>query len=568
MTLLRYALFAITLTAFFLTADAAAQPLPGSAEPSRIITIQPPSLPPTPEAVIPEITEAAPQQAPAGAEDITFTLTRLNFTPSRIFSEAELQGRVKKHIGKTVSMKQLFDIASDITKAYHNKGYILSKAILPPQEVESGVVTISLIEGYISRVRTEGSYESHKAIDNIVANITRERPFNIRTLERAMLLLGDMPGLSARSVLEPLSPEERKDPAAIGLLLLLESESWPVHAGRLALNNHGSKYIGPWQAEGQVDVQNFLNLYYGVTTVSVTTALPASELAHASIRQRIPLRYPGATLSGNFSYSNSAPGYTLKPSEVKSDTWSGGLTLSKNIVRSRSKNLSIDGTLDYKNIETTFVGLPFYNDRIRALRASLNGDIVDSWGGGNMASVTVSRGLDVLGARETGSVGLSRVEGRSDFTKYEINAARLQNIFRGFSAYFSLKGQYSADPLLSSEEFGFGGYSGGRAYDSSEISGDKGISGVIELRHANGKNFHGLRYEPYAFYDIGKVWNLDTGGENTSLAAAGLGVRFNYNEKTTGDLVFALPLTKKPDAPDIDKGMRPAILFTLARKFD
>lgn len=561
-------LISIQLAVIMLPEAAASQPIPGSAEPSRIIAEQPPALPPTPLPVFPAIDPEVAQKAPEGSEDITFTLSQVRFSDSRIFSQPELQARVAPFIGKTTSLKQLFDIAAIITKDYHDRGYILSKAVIPPQEIETGSVTIALIEGYISRVRIEGDYERHKAIDDIVANITKKRTFNIRDLERAMLLLGDLPGLASRSVLEPLPPEERKDPAAIGLLLLMGSDSWPVHAGRLAVNNHGSKYIGPWQIEGQMDVQNFLNMYYGVTSLSVTAAAPAEELAHVSLRQKVPLRWAGTSFSGNISYSNSAPGYLLKPSDVDSDTWSGGMSLSKNIIRSRSKNLSIEAAADFKNIETKFVGIPFYTDRIRAVRASVNADILDSWGGGNVVSATVSKGLDILGARETGSAGLSRQEGRSDFTKLEINAARMQNIFRGFSAYFSAKGQYSPHPLLSAEEFGFGGYSGGRAYDNSEVSGDSGVSGVVELRYNNGKDFYGFRYEPYIFYDIGKAWNKDTGGNSASLAATGAGVRFGYNEKISGDLVFAIPLTKRPDAPDIDRGMRPAVLFSLSRKFD
>ena len=50
--------------------------------------------------------------------------------------------------------------------------------------------------------------------------------------------------------------------------------------------------------------------------------------------------------------------------------------------------------------------------------------------------------------------------------------------------YVSVRGQYSAVPLLSSEEFSFGGNVSGRGYDPSEISGDQGVAATIELRYS------------------------------------------------------------------------------------
>lgn len=541
-------------------------PLPGPADPGRIIEPLEPTLP-TREAS-PITAPSAPVEqmtAPEGAEEVKLALKEIKFKGGTVFSQAQLQRWTKNYIGREITLKDLFDIASRITSEYHKRGYFLSKAFLPPQEIEGGIVTIEMVEGYVGRVRIEGDYRPHAAIASVVRKIENDRPANIKRIEEYLMQLNDLAGLSARTILEPL--QEATDDPAIGMVLLLDSTDVTVN-GRAGLNNYGSRYIGPMQAEGQVNLSNLFGLY-GVTTFAMTSALPVDELVYASVQQTLPLAYPGLSLMANFSYSTSAPGYTLSSSEIESDTFVGTVRLTQSLIRSRSKNLSVDGQFDVKNIHSDILGTTLYDDQIRALRASVNYDMRDSLGGGagSILSATISQGLDVLGANESGSFNLSRARGRSDFTKFEANAARLQSTRFGFNLYTALRGQYTDDVLLSAEEFGFGGSEMGRAYDSSEIAGDRGVAGTIEARIPIREPVLGVQTEPYAFYDLGKVWNLDPGGESFSAAAAGAGIRLNFGQNMSGNLTFAVPLTKEPSAPEMTKGMNPSITFGLSVGF-
>ncbi len=89
----------------------------------------------------------------------------------------------------------------------------------------------------------------------------------------------------------------------------------------------------------------------------------------------------------------------------------------------------------------------------------------------------------------------------------------------------SATGQVASRSLMSSEEFGFGGSTFGRAYDSSELSGDSGMAGLLELRYNAVPNIANYaHFTPYAFYDAGKVWNMNSGQDtNVSASSAGFG---------------------------------------------
>jgi len=112
----------------------------------------------------------------------------------------------------------------------------------------------------------------------------------------------------------------------------------------------------------------------------------------------------------------------------------------------------------------------------------------------------------------------------------------------------SLKGQYSNDALLSSEEFGVGGSNYGRGYDPSEIVGDKGIAGKVELQWSN--PFQASLFDSYqvfGFYDAGRVWNKDATTADAkidSLASTGVGMRGTFLYGTNLEAFWALPLTQ------------------------
>ena len=84
----------------------------------------------------------------------------------------------------------------------------------------------------------------------------------------------------------------------------------------------------------------------------------------------------------------------------------------------------------------------------------------------------------MLNATELGEEeNLSRNDGRSDFTKATLWLSRIQGIGSNFGLQASLFGQWSAQPLLSSEEFAVGGTSFGRGVQGA-------IDRVLEQRVA------------------------------------------------------------------------------------
>lgn len=187
------------------------------------------------------------------------------------------------------------------------------------------------------------------------------------------------------------------------------------------------------------------------------------------------------------------------------------------------------------------------DDRLRVLRTNVSYEIKDAWKGDSQASLGVSQGLDILGASDTGSATNSRDNGRSQFTKLNGNAARLQGITDKLSLRVSIAGQWAADPLLSYEEFSLGGETYGRGYDYGEISGEHGAAGSSEIRYGSDTNWPWLsEYQFYGFYDVGAVWNkADDDLTMDHLSSAGAGLRLRFSDTLRTGFEAAKPLDRR-----------------------
>jgi len=538
---------------FLVHAHAAAVNLGGTLDAQRLQQqMVPPSTPPRMgENYVPELREAEPD-TPTPVQD-GFMLTGITVSGSTVFTPEELAKTYSGYISKDADLSTIQAIASAITRMYRERGYFLSRALVPAQDIEAGNARIAIIEGYVSRLRVESDdIESFRRrdlvgfLDKISAAIIAMRPLNGNALERLLLLANDLPSLSVRAVLEPV-PSESAAPGAVGMILNIESKPREYIA---QIDNFASRYTGTLQLSATASLNNSL-VAFDHASVTLLTSGSTREVKAISGAYTMPVSAQGTNVGFRLGYSTINPSYTLKELDVESEAWNIQFLFSQNLLRTRRTNISAWATLDVANGSTSILKTNLYRDRIRALRTGVQFDWNDDRAGSNSASVTLSKGLDILGASETGSENLSRAKGRSDFTKVAATLSRLQQLDPDWQVYAAVSGQYAAVPLLSSEQFGYGGQGFGRAYDPSEITGDNGVSAALEVRYNGIAPWQDMVFQPFAFYDIGKVWTLKDSNPDAiqSAASVGGGVKFYNHRWISGSLAAAVPLTRAPSAP-------------------
>lgn len=464
-----------------------------------------------------------------------FILKNLSVTGVTVFPESEIAEIYAPFINQPVTLDTAQQIAGAITEKYRIAGYFLSVASVMQEGTKNGSVAIKVVEGYIGEVEMTGEMANLAVVREHIEQLQQQRPVSSKAIESFLLRLNDLPGYSFRAVLAQSSPTNE---ASVKLILVPAERSGQ---GSVTIDNYGSRFLGPNEVIASYST-SILPLMQ--TNLTVISSIGDDELRSGNLEHSYAIA-PDWTIGLQASITNAAPGFTLEPFEIQSDSIALGGYTKYQWIRQRDENLALKLTFDGRHSTTDVLGVPFMRDDIRALRLNAAYDLADSWHGISIANVTVSKGIEGLGSSREGDLNLSRAQAEPDFTKVELNVTRLQNITEQWSLQLGFAGQVANGPLFAAEEFGYGGQAFGRAFDASEITGDHGFSSSAELRYEGWELPDSLRIQPFAFYDIGVVWNDDIAQDaQESGSSAGAGVRLNTDWGVNGTLGAAFPLTR------------------------
>ncbi len=539
--------FAFSLGFMLLSGAAFAQAITPTADPSRIRgdidrSVAPKITTPADISTTPDV------QAPPGAEKIKFVLKKVKVEGATKVSEKNVAAAYEQLIGQNITLVQVYEIANKITRIYRDHGYILSRAVVPQQEITGGVVTIRVVEGFVSSFNIQGdTYGAKREIEAFARKLRDTGALTAKNLERYLLLMNDLPGIKVRSVLAP----SKNVPGGADMTLVVEQDRFK---GLANLDNYGNTYLG----EERLTLGGQVNSLFRSSDQWNGTFLWApdhDELKYFGLGFRHNVGNEGTKYGVNLSYTETDPslpdalGGNLGP---RGESYLVSFNVDHPFIRSRAFNVYGGASFDLTKNKTLYdpgLGGIETEDTQRILRLNSSLSYLDGWAGYNTANAVLSQGLDVFGASDEGDANLSRTEGDPTFTKFTLEVTRLQRIWGPITGLVGLTGQVAADPLLASEEFGYGGSDYGRGYDSSEITGDHGLAGKVELAYTRTVEKKYLNdYQVYTFYDLGAAWNKDPGaGEDSrnSGASAGIGTRLTFTDRINGNAFLAKPLTNE-----------------------
>jgi hemolysin activation/secretion protein len=502
-------------------------------------------------------------EAPPGAEGIFLVVHRVEIVGSTVYGPEQFTPLYQDIVGHRVSLKTVYDLAARITAKYGSDGYVLSRAIVPPQQLSPGgaTVRIKVVEGYVDRVEWPAVVSTYKDFfSEYAAKIIADRPANIRTIERYLLLAGDLPGLKFKNTLKPSATETG------GATLIVEVVSVTPLEGNARVDNRGSAARGPLEFLVAGSLQNIFHQHEALT-FTYAAAVPQKELQYISAAYRQVLSSEGLTLFANASHSWGKPGtieLTTLQYETKSTYAESGLTYP--IIRSRERNLAVSGLVFFSDALSDVFKLPFQRDYLRGVRFKVDADAADPLQGINQLNVIFSQGIEGFGSSKNDNPLASRVNiGRVDFSKIEAQISRLQPIGAGFSFFAAGYGQYAFDALLAPEQCGYGGRYFGRAFDPSQFTGDTCWEVLGELRFDLPLGIARLtQAQLYGFADHGELHNRGRvlgSPDWTDGSSVGGGLRLGWQNMFNADLSVAKAIDT-PAGPHIRDDWR--VFFILA----
>ena len=485
-----------------------------------------------------------------------FVLQSVSITGAVAIPQGLLVTAYQPYIGKKVSQADLAALSAVVGDIYREAGFHLSRAMIPPQDIQNGQLHLQVVEGSITEVALKGDGAEQFGVRPMLDAVLAERPSRLSTLERQLLLINGRPGVR----IEDTALEEIG--AASGHFRLTVSlKTWHLFTS-VGVDNLGSSSVGPWQSYGTAAFNSYLAPGDSLVVNLSTTPGDPRQLAFGRLSYEAPVGTDGARIGASGYYSEVRPGdfRRLFNDNIKTE-W---FEIRGSIVplQSQKSSLILTAAAGFSNVYENDIFGPIYADHIRTVSLTSDYRLQDYFGGNNYLTVNYRQGIDVFGASHRGDDYLSREGASGKFSALSFWFTRYQTLSDAWSLKLASAGQTASGPLFTSQQFYLGGLAFGRGYGSAEISGDNGIAGSVELRFDQKTSYQYLSgYQLYGFVDTGLAWNDGyRPSDGLSLTSAGGGVRFFLTEGLQADIGAAAPLSyRAPDNPG--RGAR--VLFSL-----
>ena len=486
-------------------------------------------------------------QQEQSATSAPFALRSLQVTGSTVFTQEELSTLSSAFVGKSLSQSELGELTALLTKAYRDRGYFLSRVIIPPQSTSDGTLKLQAIEGYI--VSATGSGVSDEDIASIFSALLSERPARLKTFERATLLLADRPGYRVKN---PRLTQSPGNPAVF--TLAVEASVNPVSLDFFA-DNRGDGRNGEDQTFAGVSWNSLLTSGDRLSASIFTSPGNLQETFYSEVSYAA--HWFGGDLRTEWGASMSQsqdPDYTT-PTLGNFEAHRSWFSASTPLLRSRQTSLWLNLMLDARDTRNDDGYSPTRDENLRVLRGSFSYSDVGQKSSANV-TLQVSRGIDGLGASHNGDPDLSRSDSRPQFTRVKLTTSYFARLVDKWSINVSATGQYADGALPSGEEFNFGGARYGRGYDYNVIGGDNGWAASAELRYTLDASFMAMdQLQFFVFGDAGRSMDLLSGTpgyEQLTATSAGGGLRLFITPDLVATVEAALPLAYSDTINTID----------------
>ncbi len=492
------------------------------------------------------------------AEDFSFTLYGVEINGTKAMPKEAFTKIYQPHLTKKVKFSDLQSLAHQMTEEYRKNDYLISKVVLPIQEVKGGIVYFQAVEGYVSEVNfalndplekqsadpNDRKFKQRANIFDYLRKALDERPVTGNNLERCMLLINELPGLKVKGVLAPA----KHGAGASQIILTTKYTGIKTTAG---INNFGQPSLG--RTRGNVKVAfNGLGNSISRTEASFSTAEEMRKLQAVSVHHTLFTGTGGSEIKMAGSLQRTRPGgQGLEKLKIKGNSSFIGIYYSHPLIKTRRENWQTTAGFDLQNSRQMQLGSTTYNDQLRTLSLGTTYDRRDDFAGGgiNLFHVNYRQGLDFLGT-SNGSALSSLPEGKAKYSLLQLHMERLQSLHGPFSIYGAMSGQYAFNKLLSSEEFDVGGAMFARGYDNNEIVGSSGLAGKLELHYTKFLEAFPATMTLYGFYDGGIIWRRAPYYKQEDIRSIGLGCRLGYQSMLNLNLLGAYPLAELPSSQD------------------
>lgn len=498
----------------------------------------------------PVIEEKIPGQEvlPESAEKIL--VKSISVIGVTILSQEEIKGIISPFENKELTLKEMQKAADLITGAYRKKGYVTSRAYIPPQKIEAGVLEIRVLEAVTGDIQIKGNRFFRTGFLKKKITLKKSEPFNYNQLRDNLTEINAHPDRKVKAILTP-----GNDPGTTDIILEVK-DNLPVHIGE-SWDNFASRYLDRNRYTTIISDNNLLG-WDDQLTLQYQLA-DAEDYRLLSLRYLFPV-YENLDIGFFMARMKMSLGREYKDLMARGKSSLYNLYAVQTLVRQDNLVINLNLEFDYKDIFNFQLGNETSRDRLRVVKLGWDFDLTDNLGR-TFITDELSYGIpEMFAGLKKQDIRASRSGSGGKFLKENLNLFRLQKMPFNSSLLWKNQCQFSPYILTASEQFQSGGMANLRGYPVAEYVGDQGyamswewsfpvyfLNREIKVPFSKGKLYDSVKV--MSFYDWTNVHlRRPQAGEekNKTLRAAGCGIRFNLPENFSARFEIGWPLDNLP----------------------
>lgn len=470
--------------------------------------------------------------------------------PSRVLVEhaphgdAALAKALQPYVGKTMSFDRLRMITNTVIEWYRRHGRPFVDVTVPPQNINSGVIQVSVLEYRLGKVTVTGNHWFSKTA---IKNAVGLKPGQTMTTAGLQADLDWANKNAFRTVNAVFSPGATPGTTNVDLKT---KDSFPVrfYAG---YDNEGVPSLGVNEWDLGFNWGNAFDL--GQTLSFQMTRSFNGRYRADSISDTIPLPWRDQILIFG-SYEQEQPNLGI----FFRDAGHSGQASIRYVHKVNAINGDVQIGYDFKttNSNLEFGGYRIFNStaEIDQFPVIVEGNEYDRWGSTSIRNKFVISPGGLQYGNTNNAFGALVPYAKARYVYDRLSLTRIDPLPHGFSLVTRATLQDASSNLLDSEELAGGGPGSVVGYRSSTALGSKGVLAAVELRtpafHPRG--LFGLKqgtFQADAFWnyaDLHQIRDVPNTPKVVDLASIGVGLNYQYASNIDAKFAVGWQLRNAP----------------------
>jgi hemolysin activation/secretion protein len=468
---------------------------------------------------------ATPSAAPAPSP--AFVIRGFDITGDNPLADGEVSRILAPYLRTDATIETLQKATAALEAALKEKGFTLYRVALPPQEV-GRTVTLNIVKFVIGKVSVEGRERYSEA--NVRASLPELKEGtapNFRTLAVQTAIANESQGKQLQMALKESDEADKIDVR----IIVKESKPWSFSVSE---SNTGSTATGNDRLTLAGTHSNVLDRDHQLTAAYTTSLERPSDVKQFGLNYRVPLYRLGGVVGLSYTHSDVVGNFGSFNSTGAGQTF--GFNYSHYLPPDGGYRSYISLGLDHKQFDVTHInGSPLAGQLVRRSQPLSLGYTAKMEADSQLWGYNLEMAANLPGGSGNDLASYQSEDPRISTASWKVlrgGANYLTGFANGWLLGVRGQFQFSADALISGEQFGLGGASSVRGVGERPLSGDSGMLLSTEL--TTRELAPGLRM--LGFVDAGWLSNKNPNGNPKpaagALSSAGVGLRYSLPSMT------------------------------------